>query len=99
MGRKRYIRFRIIFLLAILVNSGVTVSDGVLNTNRIELTANNNAMEPGLCSDKTLVFDDQTDQFYNFVIADLPESHPSVQDNCSINHKFSISVWHPPKIS
>jgi hypothetical protein len=100
MGRKRYILFRIIFLLAILVNSGVTVSsDGVLNTKSIELTPNENAVEPGLWSDNTIVFDEQREQFYNFRLADIHESYHGVPDDFSILHNFCISVWHPPEIS
>jgi hypothetical protein len=100
MEKKKNILFRIIFLLALLVNCGLAVySNGGLNTINIELTPNENAVEPVLCSDNLLVFDDPTNQFYNFRIADLPESQSGVTDDCSVIHNFCISVWHPPEIS
>jgi hypothetical protein len=100
MERKRYILFRAIFLLALLLSSGATAySSGMLNTYSIELTTDEVAVEPGLCTDNQLVFDDQSDRFYSFRIADLPEFLHGVPDDCSVIHNFCISVWHPPKIS
>jgi hypothetical protein len=99
MKRKRNILFRVIFLLALLVNSGVVVySSFILNSNSIELTSNENSVEPGFSTANNFAFDDLTDQFYTFGLTDLPESHLLAPEGCSIVHNFCISVWHPPKI-
>lgn len=69
MKRKRNILFRVIFLLALLVNSGAVVysnSNFSLNSNSIELTSNENAVEPGFSTDNNFAFNDQTDRFYTF---------------------------------
>jgi hypothetical protein len=99
MKRKRNILFRVIFLLALLVNSGAVVySNFNLDSTTIELISNENNVEPGFSTDNNYAFDDQTDRFYTFRLTDLPESHLLASDSCSVIQNFCISVWHPPEI-
>jgi hypothetical protein len=99
MKRKKNILFRIVFLLLLLASFGVVeYYNAGLYTNRIELTSNENTVEPVFNADNNLLFDYQTDNHFTFRLTELKESHLQGQDDFSIIPSFCISVWRPPEI-
>jgi hypothetical protein len=100
MKRKQNILFRIIFLLALLVNIGLVEYSGIsIFTNKIESFSGENGEESLFNADNTHVFENFTDQVCYIRLKDLQELHLRVPDDCHSIQNFCVSVWHPPKIT